>query len=144
MAPGDNRVVPGLAQQAGELFQMAGPRQPLPAITAQVAAAAGAQPPRAVPAALAMADSAGLELAAWPRRREPAATRAGTRVLLESNRQHLTSRRAERELGVTCRSLARTIAYEAAWYRHHGMPPPDLPLAPAPRAHPERLKARRG
>jgi len=111
---------------------MAGPRQPLPAITAQIAAAAGAQPPRAVPAALAMAGSAGLELAAWPRRREPAATRAGTRVLLESNRQHLSSQRAERELGVTFRSLAQTIADEAAWYRNHGMLPPDLPLAPAP------------
>jgi hypothetical protein len=59
-----------------------------------------------------MAGPAGLELAAWPRRREPAATRAGTRVLLESNRQHLTSQRAERELGVTFRSLAQTIADE--------------------------------
>lgn len=73
-----------------------------------------------------MAGSAGLELAAWLRRREPAATRA----LLESNRQHLTSQRAERELGVTFRPLAQTIADEAAWYRNHGMLPPD-PRTPA-------------
>jgi len=52
--------------------------------------------------------------------------------------------RAERELGVTFRSLAQTIADEAAWYRHHGMLPPDLPLAAAPTVHPEGLKARRG
>jgi nucleoside-diphosphate-sugar epimerase len=108
----------------------AGPWQPLPALTAQIAAAAGAPPPRAVPAALAMAGSAGLELAAWLRRREPAATRAGTRVLLESNRQHLTTQRAERELGATFRSLAHTIADEAAWYRNHGMLPSD-PRSPA-------------
>ena len=48
--------------------------------------------------------------------------------------------RAERELGVTFRSLAQTIADEAAWYRHHGMLPPDLPLAAAPTAHPEGKK----
>jgi hypothetical protein len=71
-----------------------------------------------------MAGSADLELAARLRHRWPAATRAGTRVMLEGNRQHLTSQRAERDLGVTLR--AQTIADEAAWYRNHGMLPPDL------------------
>lgn len=111
-------------------YIVAGPWQPLPAITAQIAAATGTAPPRAVPAALAMAGSAGLELAARLRRRQPPATRAGTRVLLESNRQHLTSQRAERELGVTFRPLTQTIADEAAWYRNHDMLPPD-PRTPA-------------
>jgi len=41
--------------------------------------------------------------------------------MLESNRQHLTSQRAERDLGVTLRT--QTIADEAAWYRIHGMLP---------------------
>jgi hypothetical protein len=81
----------------------------------------GARAPREVPTALAMAGSAVIELTARLRHHEPAVTRAGTRVLLEGNRQHLTSQRAERELGVTYRPLAETIADEAAWYRSHGI-----------------------
>jgi nucleoside-diphosphate-sugar epimerase len=76
-----------------------------------------------VPAATAMAGAAALELSARLRRRDPAVTRAGTRVLLEGSRQHLTAQRAERELGATFRSLGRTIADEAAWYRSNGMLP---------------------
>jgi dihydroflavonol-4-reductase len=43
-------------------------------------------------------------------------------VQLEGN-QHLTSQRAERELGVTFRPLDQTIGDEASWYRSHGMLP---------------------
>jgi hypothetical protein len=105
-------------------YIVAAPWQPLPAITAQIAAATGAPAPRQVTAALAMAGSAVIELAARLRRRQPAVTRAGTQVLLEGDHQHLTTRRAERELAVTYRPLAQTIADETAWYRGHGMLPP--------------------
>jgi hypothetical protein len=44
-------------------------------------------------------------------------------VLLEGNRQHLSSARAEHELAATFRPLDQTIAGEAAWYRAHGMLP---------------------
>ncbi len=105
-------------------YIVAAGRVPLSAITAEIAAVTGAREPREVPAALAMAGSSVIELTARLQRREPAATRAGTRVLLEGDRQHLNSRRAEHQLGVTFRPLAQTIADEASWYRHHGLLPP--------------------
>lgn len=104
-------------------YIVTGAWQPLAAITREIASATGARPPREVPAATAMAGAAALELSARLRRRDPAATRAGTRVLLEGSRQHLTAQRAERELGATFRSLSQTIADEAAWYRGNGMLP---------------------
>ena len=107
----------------GRRYIVAGARHTLSAITRQVALAAGGRAPREVPAAMAMAGATAMELAARLRHRDPAATRAGTRVLLEGGRQHLTSQRAERELGVTFRPLERTLNDEAAWYRAHGMLP---------------------
>ncbi|HEX9359773.1 MAG TPA: NAD-dependent epimerase/dehydratase family protein [Streptosporangiaceae bacterium] len=104
--------------------------QPLPVITSEIAAATGAPAPRPVPAALAMAGSGVIELAARLRGREPAVTRAGTRILLEGDRQHLTSQRAGRELGATFRPLAQTITDETAWYRSHSTLPP-APHSPA-------------
>jgi hypothetical protein len=59
-----------------------------------------------------------VELGARLRHRDPAVTRAGTRVLLEGSRQHLTSGRAERELGVTFRPLRQTIADERCSRAH--------------------------
>ena len=99
----------------------------------EIAIAAGGRALREVPAAIAMAGATAIELAARLRRRDTAVTRAGTRVLLEGNRQHLTSQRAERELGVTFRPLDQTIGDEAAWYRGHGMLPagPRRPKAGA-------------
>ena len=97
--------------------------RPLPALTRQIATAAGGRAPRQVPAAIAMAGAAASELTARLLRRDPAATRAGTRVLLEGNTQHLDSQRAERELGVTFRPLQATLTDETAWYRSHGALP---------------------
>jgi hypothetical protein len=59
-------------------YIIAAPRQPLPGITAQIAAATGARTPRQVPLALALAGSAVIELAARLRGHDPAVTRAGT------------------------------------------------------------------
>jgi nucleoside-diphosphate-sugar epimerase len=95
--------------------------QPLPAITGQIAAVFGRHAPRPVPAAMAMTGATVMEFAARLRHGDPAATRSGTRVLLEGDQQRLTSRRAERELGVTFRPLEQTIGDEADWYRNHGM-----------------------
>jgi nucleoside-diphosphate-sugar epimerase len=105
----------------GRRYIIAAGWQPLPAITGQIAAVAGVRAPRQVPAAMAMTGATVMELAARLRHRDPAATRAGTRVLLEGDRQHLTSQRAERELGVTFRPLEQIISDEADWYRSHGM-----------------------
>jgi len=107
----------------GRRYTVAGGWHPLSAITRQIAVAAGVPAPREVPAAMAMAGATVMELAARLRRRNPAATRAGTRVLLEGSRQRLTSQRAERELGVTFRPLQATIGDEADWYRSHGTLP---------------------
>ena len=117
----------------GRRYIVAGSWQPLPAITRQIAIAAGGRAPREVPAPMAMAGATVLELAAQLRRRETAVTRAGTRVLLEGSRQRLSSQRAQRELGVTFRPLDQTIADEANWYRGHGMLPagPGRPKAGA-------------
>jgi len=105
----------------GRRYIVAGSWHPLPAVTREIATATGGSAPREVPAAMAMAGATTMELAARLRHRDTAVTRAGTRVLLEGSRQHLTSRRAERELGVTFRPLSQTIADEAAWYYAHGM-----------------------
>jgi hypothetical protein len=86
---------------------------------------------------MALAGATAIELTARLVRRDPAVTRAGTRVLLEGNTQHLDSQRAVRELGVTFRPLEATITDEAAWYRSHG-------TLPIPRDHAsstERTKA---
>jgi dihydroflavonol-4-reductase len=114
----------------GRRYIVAGSWQPLSAITRQVAIAAGGPAPREVPAAMAMAGATAMELAARLRHRDPTATRAGTRVLLEGNRQYLTSQRAERELGVTSRSLEGTIGDEADWYRSHDTLPAGRNRAP--------------
>jgi nucleoside-diphosphate-sugar epimerase len=104
-------------------YIVAGSWQLLPAITRQIATVAGTRAPHEVPAAAAMAGATVIELTARLRRRDPAVTRTGTRVLLEGNRQHLSSQRAQHELDVTFRPLAQTIADEATWYRSHGMLP---------------------
>jgi nucleoside-diphosphate-sugar epimerase len=108
-------------------YIIAGSWQPLPAITREIAAATGAAAPRQVPSALAMAGATVIELTARLRHRDPPVTRTGTRVLLEGNRQHLSSQRAERELNATFRPLAQTITDEADWYHDHGMLPDRAP-----------------
>ncbi len=121
----------------GRRYIVGGGRQTLPAVTRQIATAAGGRAPREVPAAIAMAGATVIELTARLVRRDPAVTRAGTRVLLEGDTQYLTSRRAERELGVTFRPLEATITDEAAWYRSHG----TLPIPRDQAASTERAKA---
>jgi hypothetical protein len=84
-----------------------------------------------------MAGATAIELTARLLRRDPAVTRAGIRVLLEGNTQHLDSQRAERALGVAFCPLEAPITDEAAWYRSHG-------TLPIPRDHAsstERTKA---
>jgi dihydroflavonol-4-reductase len=112
----------------GRRYIVGGSWHPLPAVTRQIATAAGRRVPREVPSAIAMAGATAIELTARLLRRDPAVTRAGTRILLEGNTQHLDSQRAERELGVTFRPLAATLTDEAAWYRSHG-------ALPIPRDH---------
>jgi len=63
----------------------------LPDITREIAIVAGGRAPREVPAAMAVAGATAIELDARRRRRDTAVTRAGTRVLLEDNRQRLSS-----------------------------------------------------
>jgi len=121
----------------GRRYIVGGGWHPLPAITRQIATAAGGRAPREVPAAIALVGATAMEFTARLVRRDPAVTRAGTRVLLEGNTQHLDSQRAERELGVTFRPLEATITDEAAWYRSHGA----LPIPRDRASSTERTKA---
>ncbi|WP_433133752.1 NAD-dependent epimerase/dehydratase family protein [Micromonospora sp. CA-240977] len=105
-------------------YVVAGSWYPLPEICARIAAATEAPTPRSVPAPVAMTFATLLEFSARLRRRPPIATRAGVRVLVEGNRARYSSQRAVRELGVSFRPLADTLADEAAWYRAHGLLPP--------------------
>lgn len=112
----------------GRGYIVGGSWHPLLAVTRQIATTAGGRVPREVPAAIAVAGATAMELTARLLRRDPAVTRAGTRVLLEGNTQHLDSQRAERELGVAFRPLEATITDETAWYCSHG-------ALPIPRDH---------
>ncbi|MFF4061498.1 NAD-dependent epimerase/dehydratase family protein [Streptomyces sp. NPDC001668] len=102
-------------------YIVAGRFQSLSDTCAAVARATGVQAPRQVPARAAIAFATVLETKAKLRGTAPVATREGVRALLDGDRTRITSARAERELGVTFRPLARTLADTAAWYHRAGL-----------------------
>jgi dihydroflavonol-4-reductase len=111
-------------------YVVAGQRQSLPAVCAQIAQLCGVAAPRAVAPRVALAASGLLQLADQLRGRPPLVTPRGTRVLLDADRQHISSRRAENELGVIFRPIAETLADEAQWFLRQGQIRPLLPGAP--------------
>ncbi|MFY7069756.1 NAD-dependent epimerase/dehydratase family protein [Nocardiopsis changdeensis] len=104
-------------------YVVAGEKRSLPALTDTVAAETGARAPRSVPAGLATAAAALMELSARLRGGEPTATREGVRVLREGDARNISSDLARRELGVGFRPVAETVTAMGAWYRTHGMLP---------------------
>ncbi|WP_329230726.1 NAD-dependent epimerase/dehydratase family protein [Streptomyces sp. NBC_00111] len=88
---------------------------------AAIARATGAPAPKEVPARAAIAFATVLETKARLLGTPPVVTREGVRALLDGNRTRITSARAQRELGVTFRPLARTLADTAAWYHRAGL-----------------------
>ncbi|MFD6098977.1 NAD-dependent epimerase/dehydratase family protein [Nocardiopsis flavescens] len=114
-------------------YVVAGEKRSLPALTDSVAAESGVRAPRAVPARLATAAAALMELSAGLRGGEPTATREGVRVLREGDTRNISSDLARSELGVRFRPAAETITAMGAWYRTHGMLPAGPARAGAPR-----------
>ncbi|MFI6578250.1 NAD-dependent epimerase/dehydratase family protein [Nocardiopsis sp. NPDC050513] len=102
-------------------YVLAGGKVPLPRLTRAVAAETGSRAPRAVPAGLAMAAAALMELQAKVSGTEPTATRTAIGVLREGDQRHISSRLALEDLGVGTRPLTETITAMGAWYRQHGM-----------------------
>ncbi|MEW2121764.1 NAD-dependent epimerase/dehydratase family protein [Streptomyces sp. NPDC005474] len=102
-------------------YIVAGRWQSLSATCAAVARATGVPAPRQVPARAAIAFATVLETKAKLRGTPPVATREGVRALLDGDRTRITSARAQRELGVTFRPLAQTLADTAAWYQRAGL-----------------------
>ncbi len=109
------------AVAGGERYIVGGVWRPLPEVCTAVAAVAGVPRPRPVPVRLALAAATAAEFQARLRGRQPAATRSAVKTLIEGNRRRLSSARAERELGVSFRSLDETVADEAAWFRGRGL-----------------------
>jgi dihydroflavonol-4-reductase len=101
-------------------YVVAGQRQSLPAVCAQIAQLCGVATPRAVGPGVALATSGLLQLSDRLRGKPPLVTPRGTRVLLEANKQHISSLRAQTELGVTFRPIGQTLADEAHWFARHG------------------------
>ncbi|MDT0329567.1 NAD-dependent epimerase/dehydratase family protein [Nocardiopsis lambiniae] len=108
---------------SSERYVVAGEKRSLPALTETIAAETGVRPPRAVPAGLATAAAALMELQARLSGGEPTATREGVRVLREGDTRNISSDLARDELGVGFRSVAETITAMGSWYRGHGMLP---------------------
>ncbi|MFJ4841900.1 NAD-dependent epimerase/dehydratase family protein [Streptomyces sp. NPDC088746] len=102
-------------------YIVAGRWRSLSGTCAAVAHATGVPAPREVPARAAIAYATVLETKARLRGTPPVATREGVRALLDGDRTRITSARAQRELGVTFRPLARTLADTAAWYHRAGL-----------------------
>lgn len=113
----------GAGGDGAERYVVAGVRRGLPSVCAEVAAALGVRPPRAVPIRVALAVVTAGEAVARLRRRPPHRTRRSVRVLIEADRRRVSSALAERELGVRFRPLADTIRAEAEWFGRHGMLP---------------------
>jgi dihydroflavonol-4-reductase len=107
-------------------YVVAGRRHELPAVCAQIARLCGAPAPRTLAPRLALAASGVVQRADRLRHRPPLVTTRGTRVLLEIDRQWISSARAQAELGITFRPISDTLSDEALWFRHHGLIPTDL------------------
>ena len=108
---------------ANRRYVVAGERHELAAIGAQIAQLCGVSAPRAVAPRLAWATSALLQLADQLRGRPPLVTPRATRVLLDGNRQQISSARAQSELGLAFRPLTATLSDEADWFRRHNYLP---------------------
>jgi dihydroflavonol-4-reductase len=124
--------VQAAARAHNRRYVVAGQRQSLPAVCAQVAQLYGVGAPRAVPPSVALAASGLLQLTDQLRGRASLVTPRGTRVLLEANKQHISSLRAQTELGVTFRPIGQTLADEAHWFARHGQIRPRPSDAPQP------------
>jgi dihydroflavonol-4-reductase len=127
----DARDVAAACVRAAELGQhrryvVAGHRHDLPAVCAQIAELCEAPVPRAVAARMALAGSGVVQLSDLLRRRPPLVTARGTRVLIDMDRQWISSARAQAELGVTFRPLDETLRDEASWFRQHDLIPTHL------------------
>jgi dihydroflavonol-4-reductase len=101
-------------------YIVAGEWHSLPELSGEIARLHGVRVPREVPRRLALLVAGLLELQAAVRRRPPIATRTGVRTIAGDTDLRISSARAQRELGVTFRPLAETLADEAAWYRKNG------------------------
>jgi len=117
-------LLAALRGESGRRYAVAGRWYTMADLCAGIARAAGVAPPRQVPANAALLVAGALEAQARLRGRPPVATRAGVQVLREGNRRHVSSARAERELGVSFRPLEKTLGDEAEWYRAGGAIPP--------------------
>jgi dihydroflavonol-4-reductase len=102
-------------------YVVAGRRHELPVVCAQVARLCGVQTPRAMAPRLALAGSGVIDLTDRLRRRPSLVTPRGTRVLLDMNRQWISSARAQAELGVTFRAIDETLSDEASWFGQRGL-----------------------
>lgn len=127
----DVRDVAVACVRAAELAQdrryvVAGHRHELPAVCTQIAELCGVPAPRAIAARLALAGSGVFELVDRMRHRPALVTRRGTRVLLDMNRQCISSARAQSELEVAFRPIAETLRAEASWFRDRGLIPTSL------------------
>lgn len=109
-------------------YIVAGQRHSLPAVCAQIAQLCGVAPPRAVAPRVALAASGLLCLTDQLRGRPALVTPRGTRVLIEADRQHISSARTRTELGATFRPIGQTLADEAQWFALQGTINPHAAL----------------
>jgi dihydroflavonol-4-reductase len=116
-------VLAAIRGESGRRYAVAGQWWTMAHLCEGIARAAGVAPPRQVPARAALMVATALEAQARLRGRPPVATRAGVEVLMEGTRRHVSSARAQRELGVSFRPLEETLGDEADWYRADGAIP---------------------
>jgi dihydroflavonol-4-reductase len=126
----DARDVAAACVRAAQLghdrrYVVAGRRFQLPAVCAQIAQLCGAPAPRAVAPRMALAGSRVIQRADQLRHRPPLVTTRGTRVLLDMDRQWISSARAQAELGITFRTIDQTLRDEARWFGQKGIVPTD-------------------
>ncbi len=104
--------------RSGERYAVLGASaSPAVVLRRRVAAPGVPGPRRRVPAPGAMAGATASEAVARGTGRPTGTTREGVRTLLDA--RTVSSAKAQRELGVTFRPLAETIADTVAWLRDH-------------------------
>jgi dihydroflavonol-4-reductase len=116
----DACISAALVGKSGRRYCVGGRYASLPDVCASIAHLTGVPPVKVVPARAALLFATLLETGARLRGRVPVASRAGVRALLDGGRA-ISSERAERELGVTFRPLAQTLADQADWHRERGL-----------------------
>jgi dihydroflavonol-4-reductase len=127
----DARDVAAACVRAAELgedrrYVVAGARHELPAVCAKIAELCDVPVPRPLAARIALAGSGVVQLSDRLRRRPALVTTRGTCVLIDMDRQWISSARAQAELGVTFRPVDETLHDEAAWFRERGLIATDL------------------